>query len=74
MVIRENDPRQDNHTTVECDYGIAERLFLNSREEGGKMKTSSCAGRIVLLIAPALFFSKGKYGNKVTPQNKTLFL
>ena len=60
MVIRENDPRQDNHTTVECDYGIAERLFPNSREEGGKMKTSSCAGRIVLLIAPALFFFQEK--------------
>ena len=32
------------------------------------MKTSSCAGRIVLLIAPALFFfPREKYGNKVTP-------
>ena len=69
MVIRENDPRQDNHTTVECDYGIAERLFPNSREEGGKNEDIIMCRENSFIDCPCLvFFPREKYGNKVTPQ------
>ena len=60
MVIRENDPRQDNLTTVECDYGIAERLFPNSREEGGKNEDIIMCRENSFIDCPCLVFFQGK--------------